>query len=502
MRKKRSNIYLIIIEVLSFFLIFTSLWIISYFGEVTLDEIIFNLKVTQKGVDTGFVYDYVYNALILIIVSSCLYYFIIIKQYKLKVEMELMLKKRRFKGVIFPLNNMLKTTLVLVLFLYSVIHTFNLLSINSYIKGQLSKSKLIEKEYIESKNTKITFENEKRNLIYIFLESMEASYTSKENGGTKDYDLIPELSNLAKENISFSNTEKLGGALSVTGTTWTVGALVSHTSGLPLLLKIDGNSYGKNESFVDGAYTLGEILKDNGYNQEIMFGSDASYAARDIYFKKHGNYKIWDLNTAIQTKKMKKSDQVWWGIEDKNLIEFAKEEITKLSKKEAPFNFTILTADTHFEDGYLSEYCDAKYNDQYSSVISCSSKMIYEFVEWIKTQDFYNNTTIVITGDHLTMDTDFYEGLNDNYERTIYNVFINSKITTENIKNRIFTTMDMFPTTLAAMGATIDGDKLGIGTNLFSQEKTIAEKYGINFFREELQKNSTFYNDKFIYNKR
>jgi phosphoglycerol transferase len=39
--------------------------------------------------------------------------------------------------------------------------------------------------------------------------------------------------------------------------------------------------------------------------------------------------------------------------------------------------------------------------------------------------------------------------------------------------------MDMFPTTLAALGVEIEGDKLGIGVNLFSDKQTLAEKYGI-----------------------
>ena len=35
--------------------------------------------------------------------------------------------------------------------------------------------------------------------------------------------------------------------------------------------------------------------------------------------------------------------------------------------------------------------------------------------------------------------------------------------------------MDMFPTTLASLGAVIDGDRLGLGTNLFSDKPTLAE---------------------------
>ena len=42
------------------------------------------------------------------------------------------------------------------------------------------------------------------------------------NGGIKEINCLPELTQLANENISFSNTDKAGGALGFTGTTWTI----------------------------------------------------------------------------------------------------------------------------------------------------------------------------------------------------------------------------------------------------------------------------------------
>ena len=93
------------------------------------------------------------------------------------------------------------------------------------------------------------------------------------------------------------------------------------------------------------------------------------------------------------------------------------------------------------------------------------------------------------------MQDNFYEK-KDNDKRRIYNVFINAKVDSnyEN-KNRVFTTMDMFPTTLAALGANIDGDRLGLGTNLFSNKMTIPEIIGIDKFNNELMKNSVYYYD-------
>ena len=80
--------------------------------------------------------------------------------------------------------------------------------------------------------------------------------------------------------------------------------------------------------------------------------------------------------------------------------------MTRISKNKEPFNYSILTVDTHFEDGYLADTCDNKYPDQYSNVISCADNKIKKFMNWLEKQEFYDDTVVIITGDHLSMDTD------------------------------------------------------------------------------------------------
>ena len=84
--------------------------------------------------------------------------------------------------------------------------------------------------------------------------------------------------------------------------------------------------------------------------------------------------------------------------------------------------------------------------------------------------------------------------------RTIYNTYINS-IETNNNKNRTFLNIDIYPTTLGAMGVNIEGDRLGLGTNLFSSKKTLAEEYGLKKLNKEMSKNSKFYKEKILNNK-
>jgi phosphoglycerol transferase len=123
---------------------------------------------------------------------------------------------------------------------------------------------------------------------------------------------------------------------------------------------------------------------------------------------------------------------------------------------------------------------------------------VADFVEWIKSQPFYANTTIIITGDHLTMDSEFLEDIGENYVRTVYNCIINSPVEPAMEKNRQFGSFDMFPTTLAALGVEIRGNRLGLGTNLFSDEKTLTEMYGFEALDRELQLRSLYYNEELL----
>jgi phosphoglycerol transferase len=86
----------------------------------------------------------------------------------------------------------------------------------------------------------------------------------------------------------------------------------------------------------------------------------------------------------------------------------------------------------------------------------------------------------------------------EGYVRRIYNCFMNSAATPVQSKNREMTTVDLFPTTLAALGCTIEGDRLGLGVNLFSKLPTLAERIGYDSFCKEVEKDSEFYANHFF----
>ena len=378
-----------------------------------------------------------------------------------------------------------------------------------YISGLFRTTKIYEENYVAPQDQTYVFPEEKKNLVYIYLESMETSYASVEEGGFMEESYIPKLTQLAKENISFSDTELLGGSQSITGTYWTVAAMVAQTSGVPLTVPISKSNFGKDDTFLPGLYSLGQILESAGYNQTLMMGSKASFAKRKAYFEEHGNYRIFDYYTATGqepwdyelSEVLPEDYYVWWGYEDYRLFNYAKAEIEYLAKSDKPFNVSLITVDTHFYDGYECKYCTNEFSDQYANVISCSDNMTYEFVRWIQThpnKEISENTVIVLAGDHPTMDHSYFDFVDEDIQkrgRRVYNCFINTNLSNEHTKNRKFTSLDMFPTTLTALGVTWGKNQLGLGVNLFSGDPTLSEKFGVDEFSYQLASTSDFYNE-------
>lgn len=382
--------------------------------------------------------------------------------------------------------------------------------IGNYLKFTSQKSTIYEDYYVDASDAVLTFPEKKRNLIYIFLESMEMSYASTDVGGNMTENYIPELTDLALNHITFSgNNNQLNGPYAVNGATFTMGGLVAQTSGVPLNENIISNStlnstWTSENNYLPGVCAIGDVLENQGYNQMFMIGSDANFGGRSSYFTGHGNYKIFDYYSAIDAGYIDSDYYVWWGYEDSKLIQYAKKELTDLSSKSEPFNFTMLTVDTHFSYGYYCDLCRDEFSLQYSDVIACSSRQIASFISWIQQQDFYNNTTIVICGDHCTMDSAYVKAQKmEDYDRRMYFTIVNPDPSVSYTNTyRKFTSLDIYPTTLAAMGVTIPGDRLGLGTNLFSDTSTLAEIYGMDDLNTELLKDSKFYRSQLLYSSR
>ena len=384
------------------------------------------------------------------------------------------------------------------LLVVSLIFSVFALRIPAYVKALSEKTTIYEDYYVDPDTVQITADGKPKNLIYIYLESMETTYASRALGGAQGVNYMPKLTALAEEHLSFSDKAAggLGGFHTPLGTGWTMAALLATTSGVPFSFPLGENGHNDmvlREKFASGLTTLGDILKEKGYRQEFLCGSDSAFGGRKTYFEQHGNYEIFDLFTAREEGYIPDNYKVWWGFEDKYLYEIAKDELTELAASDQPFNFTMLTVDTHHVGGFTCSLCEYQYVDKLANVVSCADRQLAEFLDWCREQDFYEDSVIVITGDHPRMDT-LLIGETDYYDRTIYNCFINAATAPKGATTeRLMTSFDLFPTTLAAMGFSIEGDCLGLGVNLFSTTPTLAEQFGYEWLETEINKFSDYY---------
>ena len=511
----------------SFFLYFSLYYLLGNWNELTVDEILYHVKAPMGGANGHLVQLFLQSVLLpsSVIILLLFSFFILLKRWKaadscsasskeivpeqasdippikrglFHALSQLMVKK---KSVFFPLLTKLKSCylflcfcLGLFFFILTIADAWESISLGNYIVSQIQSSDFIEENYVDPGAIELHFPEKKRNLIYIYMESTELTFMDEKHGGAFPENLLPEMSKLSLEGEDFSGEgEKRNGGISLPGATWTMGAIFGQSTGLPLKISIEQNSMDSQKSFFPSVVSIQDILKEEGYTQKFLLGSVGYFGGRELFMKDHGDVQVEDFSYWKRKNKFPRDYWVNWGFEDEKLYSYAKEELLSLSKEGKPFNLTLLTVDTHFPDGYVCRLCKNTYPDnQYANVFNCASRQVTEFVHWIKKQDFYDNTTIVISGDHPTMDRDFCDNVPKSYQRKVYTVFLNSAVAIEEKKEREYSTFDYFPTTLAAMGVEIPGERLGLGTNLFSKEPTLTEKYGKKEEKKELEKRSDF----------
>ncbi len=379
------------------------------------------------------------------------------------------------------------TVLSVVTIIISIIGAVAALGIVPYLIDNSHTSTIYEEEYVKPDLSKITADGKTKNLIYIYLESMETTYASTDDGGYQETNYMEGMTELSRDNLTFSDKSGglLGGFRNPEGTRWTMAAILATTSGIPFSFPVGRNQMSQHTTFAAGLTNLGDILKEKGYEQEFLCGSDAEFGGRKNYFVQHGNYKIFDLFSAREKGYIAPDYKVWWGYEDEILYKIAKDEITELASHDGPFNFTMLTVDTHHVDGYVCRLCDDKYDNTTANVVECADRQLIDFVNWIEDQDFFEDTVVIISGDHPRMDTNLVDDV-DYDDRTVYNCFINTDAVPEGgTENRAFTPMDMFPTILEAIGFDVEGDRLGLGVSLFSSLPTISERMGAQIAAEK-----------------
>lgn len=413
------------------------------------ESIPFHLKSGMQGAGIGDFYSLIIAVFVAVVlfVMSAVHYFKIVIQNSTQGVLKTQWIFPVFVAILFfnPLNKDLYET-------YKVVEERpDFLFKNFYQKAE--KNLKSEKRY---------------NVVWIYAEAFERIYLNSEIFP----DLAPNLVKLERESLSFSNIHQ------VWGTGWTIAGIVGSQSGVPLYaVGRQNNDLNQLSSFLPNVKGVGNILKEDGYENIFIQGSKKAFAGNDKFLESHG-FRMYSFENIDEKYKTKK-DLSRWGINDDQLLNFAVEKYKDLKANKKPFSLMLSTINTHSPIGFAPHaYKNHKYKEGKNKTLNAfyvSDLLISQFIEKIKKLDTEKNTIIVVSSDHLAMRNMVSEILEKNSEkrRNLFMIHFPEKISPK-INDKMGSTLDQGVTLLQLMGYPVE--KLGFGVSLLSDKKNLKEK--------------------------
>lgn len=464
-------------------LLITSLGLRMFFGKITLDQLLFNVIALRVDGGGG---ELVWLGIVGVLIVPALLTWLLARIYARPSKVP----RSRIPA--------LRITALLVaasVTLFGSTAFVSTVKLGDYVRSA-DESLDLGDFYVEPS---VTLAEDPHNLILIYLESVETALGDEEIFG-KDM--------LAPVKEATEGWESIDHLAQYAGGGWTMAGLVGTQCGIPLKGKIsvEGSQLMRElvtgiDSYLPGVTCLGDVLADHGYRNVFLGGSDASFAAKRVFLADHGYDTIRDLNDWRATGEEEVNIRSDWGLSDARLMEHARDEVAKLQahsrRTGAPFHLTLLTLDTH-EPVHPYPSCTTDEDADMSEVYRCSMEAVAEFIEWLSTEGYLEDTAVVVMGDHLKqlgVASSFTDELESAPSRTIFNrIWIPDRTPQTSLRDSI-DQLSMYPTILEIAGFTVREGVAGVGTSAFTPvPDNSAPNLDQNTYRELLQaRSSEFY---------
>ena len=221
----------------------------------------------------------------------------------------------------------------------------------------------------------------KPNVILIIWESLSAKIVGSLNG---EPTVTPNLNRLSKEGILFTNFYSNGDR-----TDKGIPAILSGYYPQPAIRIM--RMPNKTRSLP----MLPKEMDKLGYKTSFYYGGDLNFGNMNTYLRSAGIQKI------IDGSEFDKKD--WnskWGAYDDVFLKRFASDLTKDNKQ--PFFKIALTLSSHEPYEIKGEYKFGENGEsnKYRSAHFYTDKVIGDFIDFAKKQDWYKNTLIVIISDH------------------------------------------------------------------------------------------------------
>lgn len=328
-------------------------------------------------------------------------------------------------------------------------------SVFSYAAAQFGPD-LFAERYVEPARVRIEAAGPKRNLVLIYVESLEDTYGDATLFGR---DLLAPLRAAGGRTIAPLRQAQ--------GANWTVAGMVATQCGVPLKVysEQDVRHTPGRRVFLPGATCLGDVLQAHGWRNVFLGGAPLSFAGKGSFLRDHGYTEVWGRDEWEQLG-IAPGEQNVWGLYDSALFARAQAKLATLHASGQPFNLTLLTLDTHNPHGFLSPECSRRGARDFTGIVGCASTQIAEFIRFAREKGYLENTTVFVMGDHLAVPNPVYEQLQRAGERHVFNLVVASRLPP--VQAREITHFDLYPTFLELAGLQAEGRRLGLGTSAFA----------------------------------
>lgn len=239
---------------------------------------------------------------------------------------------------------------------------------------------------------------EGKNVIIISLESLQSFVIGLEVNGEE---VTPFLNDYLEECYYFDQFYQQTGQGKTSDAEFIIENSLFGSSRGSAYFEYDLNTYEN----------LGTILKEQGYYTTVFHANEKEYWNRDDMYVALGIMKFYDETAYDVTEE----NSIGWGLKDED---FFLQTIDYLKELEEPFYSKLITLTNHYpfelpESEWLIEPAttDSDIVNRYITTVRYLDESLKTFIETLKETDLYDNSIIVMYGDHYGLSESYNDGV-------------------------------------------------------------------------------------------
>ncbi|KKB37282.1 LTA synthase family protein [Bacillus thermotolerans] len=237
-----------------------------------------------------------------------------------------------------------------------------------------------------------------KNLIMVSVESTQQFVM---NNTVNGQEITPFLNEFAKKSLYFPNFYHQTGQGKTSDAEFLVENSLYPLSRGAVFFTHSGNEYD----------SLAEKLDENGYFSNAMHANNKSFWNRDIMYKSLGYERFYEVGDYD----VNEENSVNWGMKD---IPFFEQSAAHMKEMPKPFYSKMITLTNHHpfyydeEDKFIDEFNSKSGTlNRYFVTVRYTDEALKQFVEDLKASGLYENSVIVLYGDHYGISENHNEAM-------------------------------------------------------------------------------------------